>query len=60
VQAGPAVRREGRVGGERGRGTGRGGPAHATTDFDVIGRFLPVKVETQLIDGGWTATVASR
>jgi len=33
---------------------------HATTSFEVIGRFSPVKFETQPIEGGWKVTVASR
>ena len=33
---------------------------HATTNFDVIGRFLPVSFETQAIDKGWRVSVDAR
>ena len=32
---------------------------HATTNFDVIGRFLPVRFETRAVDGGWQVAVAA-
>ena len=33
---------------------------HATTNFQVIERFLPVRFETQEIAGGWRVSVAAR
>ena len=32
---------------------------HATTNFDVISRFLPVRFETAAIEGGWRVDVTS-
>jgi RNA 3'-terminal phosphate cyclase (ATP) len=33
---------------------------HATTNFDVIGRFLPVSFDTGAIDKGWRVSVGAR
>ena len=33
---------------------------HATTNFDVIERFLPVSFDTQAIDPGWRVSVTAR
>ena len=33
---------------------------HATTNFETIARFLPVRFETQAIDGGWRVRLCTR
>ena len=33
---------------------------HATTNFDVIARFLPVRFETQEIEGGWKVSLSGK
>lgn len=33
---------------------------HATTNFAVIARFLPVSFDTQAIDKGWRVSVHAR